>query len=55
MFYALKYKKQFHQWLWHIREPKIRKRYHPDNLIKMLEGSGEMLTMDELEKNLENL
>lgn len=54
MFYTLKYKKQFHEWIWaRVREPHIRKRYKPDNLIKLLEGSDEM-TLDELEKILEN-
>jgi hypothetical protein len=50
LFYALKYKKQFRDWLWvRIREPKIRKKYHPDNLMKMLEGREEM-TLDELDE-----
>ena len=50
LFYTLKYKKQFRHWLWvHIREPKIRNKYHPDNLIKLLEGS-EKLTLDELDE-----
>ena len=50
LFYALKYKQQFRDWLWvHIREPKIRNKYHPDNLIKWLEDR-EGLTLDELDK-----
>lgn len=49
LFYALKYKKRFRHWLWvHIREPKIRNKYHPDKLIKLLEGP-ENLTLDELD------
>lgn len=39
MFYALKYKQQFRHLLWEkVREPKIRAKYHPDNLAKMLEA-----------------
>ena len=50
LFYALKYKKQFRDWLWvRIREPKIRNKYHPDNLIKLLEDQ-ENLTLDQLDE-----
>jgi hypothetical protein len=50
LFYAVKYKKQFRHWLWvRIREPKIRIKYHPDNLIKWLEGP-ENLRLDELDE-----
>jgi hypothetical protein len=50
LFYALKYKKMFRDWLWvRIREPKIRNKYHPDNLIKLLEDR-EKLTLDELDE-----
>lgn len=45
LFYALKFKNQFRRWLWElIREPKIRAKYHPDNLLKILEENsiGEM-------------
>ena len=50
LFYAVKYKKQFRHWLWvHIREPKIRIKYHPDNLIIWLEGP-ENLRLDELDE-----
>ena len=52
LFYALKYKKQFKKWLWHIREPKIRNKYKPENLIAMLEGK-EDITLDELDELLE--
>ena len=53
LFYALKYKKQFYKWLWvYVREPKIQKRYHPNNLITMLEGKEE-ISVDELDKLLE--
>jgi hypothetical protein len=49
MFYALKYKHRFRQLLWeNVREPKIRAKYHPDNLAKMLEQYSE-LDMDELD------
>ena len=50
----LKYKKQFHHLLWNIREPKIRKRYHPSNLITLLEGTEEdKMSLDELDELLE--
>jgi Leucine-rich repeat (LRR) protein len=50
LFYAFKYKNLFRDWLWvRIREPKIRNKYHPDNLIKLLEGR-EKLTLDELDE-----
>jgi Leucine-rich repeat (LRR) protein len=53
LFYSLKYKKQLQDLLWfHIREPKIRNRYHPNNLMTMLEGR-EDITMDELDELLE--
>lgn len=49
MFYALKYKQRFRHVLWaKVREPKIRAKYHPDNLAKMLEERGE-LDLDELD------
>jgi hypothetical protein len=54
LFYSLKYKKQFQNLLWvHIREPKIRNRYKPENLIAMLEGKEE-ISLDELDDLLEN-
>jgi hypothetical protein len=49
MFYALKYKHRFRHMLWvKVREPKIRAKYHPDNLAKMLDERGE-LDVDELD------
>jgi hypothetical protein len=48
-FYTLKYKKQFRDLLWvKVREPKIRAKYHPQHLFKMLEARGE-LDVDELD------
>ena len=53
LFYALKYKKQFQYLLWErIREPKIRNKYHPSNLMAMLEEK-EDITLDELDELLE--
>jgi hypothetical protein len=50
MFYALKYKQQFRHLLWtKVREPKIRAKYHPDNLAKMLEGRDEIDMEHELD------
>jgi hypothetical protein len=49
MYYTLKYKQQFRHLLWNkIREPKIRAKYHPANLEKMLEEHGE-LDIDQLD------
>jgi hypothetical protein len=53
LFYALKYKKLFLDLLWiRIREPKIRNKYKPENLIAMLEEK-EDITLDELDELLE--
>ncbi len=53
LFYALKYKKQFLDLLWvRIREPKIRNKYKPENLIAMLEEK-EDITLDELDELLD--
>ena len=53
LFYTLKYKKQFQYLLWErIREPKIRNKYHPSNLVAMLEEK-EDITLDELDELLE--
>lgn len=54
LYYALKFKKQFRDWLWvKVREPKIREKYHPRHLKKMLEGREE-ITLDELDELNEN-
>jgi hypothetical protein len=54
LFYALKYKKQFQYLLWiKIREPKIRNKYHPNNLIAILDGKDE-ITLDELDNLIDN-
>lgn len=37
LYYCLKFKKQFRNWLWiKVREPFIMKKYHPKYLIKNL-------------------
>ena len=41
LFYTLKYKKYFRDWLWRIRESKIKERYSPNNLLKLLEDNNE--------------
>jgi Leucine-rich repeat (LRR) protein len=39
LYYSLKLKKKFRDWLWvRIREPKIREKYSVSNLLKLLEG-----------------
>lgn len=43
LYYLLKFKKQLRDWLWvRVREPKIRDKYHPNNLMKILEETGEL-------------
>ena len=37
-YYTLKFKNRFHKWLWRSRETKIREKYSPANLMKLLEG-----------------
>jgi Leucine-rich repeat (LRR) protein len=40
LYYSLKFKKRFFDFLWlKIREPKIRKRYHPSNVIENLQDT----------------
>ena len=40
--WCLKYKKSFHDWLWiKVRLPKIQTKYHPNNLIELLENIEE--------------
>ena len=55
LFYTVKCKKQLHKWLWvRVREPKIQQKYHPSNLITMLEGREEdEMSLDELDELLE--
>ena len=37
LFWSLKYKTKFRDWLWEkVRLPKIEKQYHPDNLKELL-------------------
>ena len=39
LYYSLKFKKQFRDWLWiRIREPKIKEKYSCENLLKLLEN-----------------
>lgn len=43
LYYSLKYKTRFRDWLWvKVREPKIIQKYHPNNLIKMLDEGREL-------------
>jgi hypothetical protein len=53
LFYALKYKQKFRDLLWtKVREPKIRAKYHPDNLANLLAQHGD-LDIDELDTLME--
>ena len=39
LFYSLKFKNKFRDWLWvKVREPKIQEYYSPANLVKLLSG-----------------
>jgi Leucine-rich repeat (LRR) protein len=38
IYYTLKFKNRFHKWLWRSRETKIKEKYSPANLMKLLEG-----------------
>jgi hypothetical protein len=51
LFYSLKYKKQFRDWLWlKVREPNIMKQFHPSRLLENLED--EDADLDEALNNL---
>jgi hypothetical protein len=37
LYYSLKFKNKFHDWLWKkVREPKIQKQFHPSRLLELL-------------------
>ncbi len=45
---SLKYRNHFRRWLWErVRLPKIEKQYHPNNLIKILNGISDNATENE--------
>jgi Leucine-rich repeat (LRR) protein len=49
LYYCLQYKKQFKKWLWEkVREPKIKKIFHP---IYLIENLGDEDDLDEVLKN----
>jgi hypothetical protein len=49
LWYCLQYKKQFKKWLWEkVREPKIKKIFHP---IYLIENLGDEDDLDEVLKN----
>ena len=55
MYYSLKYKKQFRDFLWlKIRERNIRKHYHPENLKKLLSGKKDPMNSEEFDQLLNN-
>jgi hypothetical protein len=55
MYYYLKFKKKFRDILWiKIREPKIRKQYSPENLIKLLSTMNDENDEDEFYMLIEN-
>ena len=42
LYYSLKFKSRFHNWLWvKVREPKIQQKYSPINLVKLLRDIDE--------------
>jgi Leucine-rich repeat (LRR) protein len=54
LFYSLKFKRQFRDWLWvKVREPKIQEHYSPENLKKLLSGIDED-DFEELDEALNN-
>ena len=47
IFYSLKFKQKFRDWLWDkIRRPKIERDYHPNKIRKLLEQGIEILDLD---------
>ena len=38
LYYSLKFKKQFRQWLWKLREKKAIVEMHPDIIVQMLDN-----------------
>ncbi len=54
LFYSFKYKKQFCYLLWYkIREPKLKIKYHPDNIKKLLDKFGYDLDANQFDKLFE--
>jgi hypothetical protein len=53
-YYCLKFKKHFKRWLWErVREPKIMKQFHPDNLNALNESDDlEEFIEDWINKNI---
>jgi len=40
LYYSLKFKQQFRNWLWiKVRKPKIEQQFHPNKLLKLLNGN----------------
>jgi len=45
LYYSLKFKKQFRNWLWEkVRKHKIEQKYHPNNLIQNLNENTDLDT-----------
>jgi len=48
LYYCLKFKRQFRDWLWvKIREPKIRRKYHPSHLNSLEEDADLDVFLDD--------
>jgi len=48
LYHSLKFKKKLRDWLWiYVREPKIREKFRPENLAKLLELHGDGEDLDE--------
>ena len=46
LYYYLKFKNQFRNWLWEkVRKPKIEQKYHPNNLIQKLDENTDLDTV----------
>jgi Leucine-rich repeat (LRR) protein len=52
LYYSLTFKKRFRYWLWvRVREPKIREKYSPYNLLKLIDGFEDEELVDDLLRN----
>jgi hypothetical protein len=48
LFYCLKFKKQFREWLWErVRHPKIMLQYHPSRIEALLEQGIEICDLED--------
>ena len=53
LYYSLKFKKQFYNWYWPIKEKLVKIKYAPDNLFKLLQTIN-ITNNDEIDKLIKN-